>query len=429
MPLAFPNTPIAQTDQDMQVVVANMYASLVASLRAGGSDPATAAATAALFQGDLRAVVGDLSNEAVLAQAHSLHGDAAVFAAAQQAAGMLPGGGLATQAQMTALGIEVPGLGTVTVDMMTDADAQAFKRVKTGHTLAAAARANAIRRSPLPPGSAVPKTKNNRRMCSAEGCHKYARTGGVCVAHGANVTRKICVVEGCIKFARRGGVCIAHGAKTARSTRRAGGRDVSLAQQNAAAAVAAATAQAAIAHASNAAGVLGGPAGIGDNAGKQAGEESSDESDSSSNTSSETKSDDSSSDDERSDPTRVAIAKSAAAAVAAAAANAAGIVFAADEAAATAATGTGVGVGVGTDGAAPAAEGVDAVAVAVVAVGGVAHPSDVGGGVVVPTAPAAPVPPAPSPSPPAPAPPPPVASSRLRHMRGRRGGAKAPLPF
>lgn len=64
------------------------------------------------------------------------------------------------------------------------------------------------------------KLRSHRRTCSVEGCMKYARTGGVCVAHGANVRRKVCVVDGCLKFARRGGVCIGHGAKNIQSTRK-----------------------------------------------------------------------------------------------------------------------------------------------------------------------------------------------------------------
>ena len=73
---------------------------------------------------------------------------------------------------------------------------------------------------PLVQAREAPKMKNNRRLCSADECETYARTGGVYVAHGATVTRKTCTTEGCSKFARRGGVCTAHGAKHAPSTRR-----------------------------------------------------------------------------------------------------------------------------------------------------------------------------------------------------------------
>jgi len=48
--------------------------------------------------------------------------------------------------------------------------------------------------------------------CSHEGCTSHAKKGGVCVKHGAKITRKNCSREGCTKLAARGGVCIRHGA-------------------------------------------------------------------------------------------------------------------------------------------------------------------------------------------------------------------------
>mmetsp|Transcript_31456 Transcript_31456/g.65834 ORF Transcript_31456/g.65834 Transcript_31456/m.65834 type:complete len:432 (+) Transcript_31456:143-1438(+) len=49
--------------------------------------------------------------------------------------------------------------------------------------------------------------------CSHEGCTNKARSGLVCVRHGAKVSRKPCSHEGCTNHAKVGGVCIKHGAK------------------------------------------------------------------------------------------------------------------------------------------------------------------------------------------------------------------------
>ena len=55
------------------------------------------------------------------------------------------------------------------------------------------------------------KKRSKKKDCSWDGCTNYARKGGVCVRHGAQV--KLCSVEGCTTIAKKGGVCIRHGAK------------------------------------------------------------------------------------------------------------------------------------------------------------------------------------------------------------------------
>ena len=50
--------------------------------------------------------------------------------------------------------------------------------------------------------------------CRHEGCSNNAVKGGVCIRHGAKVTR--CREEGCTNRAQKGGVCIRHGAKRKR---------------------------------------------------------------------------------------------------------------------------------------------------------------------------------------------------------------------
>jgi len=59
-----------------------------------------------------------------------------------------------------------------------------------------------------------PQKKRLRKLCSSEGCAKYAQKGGVCIRHGAKVKR--CNVEGCTNYSINGGVCIRHGAKVNR---------------------------------------------------------------------------------------------------------------------------------------------------------------------------------------------------------------------
>ena len=59
--------------------------------------------------------------------------------------------------------------------------------------------------------------KAKRRRCGHEsGCQKFAKQGGVCIAHGAKVQR--CQhPSGCPKHPVQGGLCIAHGAKRKRT--------------------------------------------------------------------------------------------------------------------------------------------------------------------------------------------------------------------
>jgi len=52
------------------------------------------------------------------------------------------------------------------------------------------------------------------KSCSSEGCTNIARTGGVCVKHGAKV--KLCSSEGCTNIVVKRGVCIRHGATLTR---------------------------------------------------------------------------------------------------------------------------------------------------------------------------------------------------------------------
>ena len=52
--------------------------------------------------------------------------------------------------------------------------------------------------------------KKYTKECSADGCTKQARKGGVCTRHGA---KRQCSREGCMNHAQKGGVCKRHGAK------------------------------------------------------------------------------------------------------------------------------------------------------------------------------------------------------------------------
>ena len=53
--------------------------------------------------------------------------------------------------------------------------------------------------------------KHEKNTCRHEGCTKWAQKGGVCVKHGAEVTR--CRHEGCNNQVQNQGVCQKHGAK------------------------------------------------------------------------------------------------------------------------------------------------------------------------------------------------------------------------
>jgi hypothetical protein len=50
-------------------------------------------------------------------------------------------------------------------------------------------------------------------ICSHEGCTNVVKKGGVCVTHGAKVTKKRCSFRGCTNHVVKGGVCVTHGAK------------------------------------------------------------------------------------------------------------------------------------------------------------------------------------------------------------------------
>jgi hypothetical protein len=53
--------------------------------------------------------------------------------------------------------------------------------------------------------------KKYKQICSADGCTTFARSGGVCVKHGAKKgQRKLCSIEGCKTQARNGGLCQKH---------------------------------------------------------------------------------------------------------------------------------------------------------------------------------------------------------------------------
>ena len=58
--------------------------------------------------------------------------------------------------------------------------------------------------------------KVTRKLCSSDGCTSVAKRGGVCIRHGAKVTRKLCGSEGCTNYVVKGGVCHKHGAKFTR---------------------------------------------------------------------------------------------------------------------------------------------------------------------------------------------------------------------
>jgi len=59
-----------------------------------------------------------------------------------------------------------------------------------------------------------PKKTPSRRVCSHEGCDKYAQRRGVCIRHGGKPpSRRRCSHEGCTNVAQNGGICVRHGAK------------------------------------------------------------------------------------------------------------------------------------------------------------------------------------------------------------------------
>ncbi len=64
-----------------------------------------------------------------------------------------------------------------------------------------------------PSSTVVAATAKNRKRCTVETCHNFAKKGGVCITHGATQQRKRCTFEGCFKQEQRGGLCIRHGAQ------------------------------------------------------------------------------------------------------------------------------------------------------------------------------------------------------------------------
>ena len=62
------------------------------------------------------------------------------------------------------------------------------------------------------------RKKKVHKICSIEGCTKYAQKGGVCWGHGAKDSAKKCSHEGCTNHVVKGGVCTRHGAKVKKYT-------------------------------------------------------------------------------------------------------------------------------------------------------------------------------------------------------------------
>jgi hypothetical protein len=50
------------------------------------------------------------------------------------------------------------------------------------------------------------------KRCGVQGCTNHIVKGGLCIRHGAKITRKRCSSEGCTNQAKKGGVCRRHGA-------------------------------------------------------------------------------------------------------------------------------------------------------------------------------------------------------------------------
>ena len=65
------------------------------------------------------------------------------------------------------------------------------------------------------------KTKTKKRFCSAEGCTKWAVSGGVCCTHGATVERRKCSAANCTNWAVSKGVCAKHDAVKQRKKKKA----------------------------------------------------------------------------------------------------------------------------------------------------------------------------------------------------------------
>lgn len=63
-----------------------------------------------------------------------------------------------------------------------------------------------------------------RKFCGVEGCPNRVRSGGLCETHGAKrKERRLCGFEGCTNQAKKGGVCLKHGSVDNRKECKVGG--------------------------------------------------------------------------------------------------------------------------------------------------------------------------------------------------------------
>jgi hypothetical protein len=61
-----------------------------------------------------------------------------------------------------------------------------------------------------------PPGQSAKRVCREQGCDKWAKAGGLCIAHGGG-NRKPCSIEGCGTLANSRGLCWKHGGVTPRT--------------------------------------------------------------------------------------------------------------------------------------------------------------------------------------------------------------------
>jgi hypothetical protein len=112
----------------------------------------------------------------------------------------------------------LPPLCGIIHDETTLTDNTADTSSSTASTAAAsadkAASAPAVKKRKVESSSIDDGNKSKKRdrrkykqICSADGCTTFARSGGVCVKHGA---KKLCSIEGCKTQARYGGLCQKH---------------------------------------------------------------------------------------------------------------------------------------------------------------------------------------------------------------------------
>ncbi len=103
---------------------------------------------------------------------------------------------------------------TTLADTTADASSSTASATAVGAAKAASAPAAKKRdSSSIDDGNKAKKRdwKKYRKLCSVDECTSYARSGGVCVKHGAKATqRKLCTIEGCMTQARNGGLCQKH---------------------------------------------------------------------------------------------------------------------------------------------------------------------------------------------------------------------------